>query len=151
LLDLRAELKEALVLLRSAESHDIFDAGAVVPAAVEDHDLAARRELVNIALQKELALLAVGRRGQGADAEHPRAHLFSKSLDSATLAGGVAALEDDDHLQFLGLHPFLQMAELHLQLAQLLLIVLALHLWRSFFLSHPQCPPFDRCPDPLAV
>ena len=42
LLDDRAELEEALVLLGRAEAHDVLDAGAIVPAAVEDHDLAGR-------------------------------------------------------------------------------------------------------------
>src|ERR1700716_2271919 len=40
LLDERTELKKALVLLGRAEAHDVFDAGPVVPAPVEDHDLA---------------------------------------------------------------------------------------------------------------
>src|SRR6185436_19885059 len=34
----RAELEEPLVLFLGTEAHDIFDASAVVPAAVEDHD-----------------------------------------------------------------------------------------------------------------
>ena len=59
LLDLRAKLQEALVLLLAAESHDVFDAGAVVPAAVEDHDLARCRELLDVALHEQLRLFAV--------------------------------------------------------------------------------------------
>ena len=36
-------LEEPVGLLVGAEAHDPLDAGAVVPAAVEDHDLAGRR------------------------------------------------------------------------------------------------------------
>ena len=135
-LDQRAQFEETLVFGRRAEAHDIFDAGAVVPAAVEDHDLAAGRKLLDIALQEQLGFLAVGRRGQGADTENPRAHLFGKGLDGAALAGGVASLEQDDHLQLLGLDPFLQMAKLDLELFQLLLVVLALHLLRGLVFCH---------------
>ena len=113
--------------VRRAEAHDVFDAGAVVPATVEDHDFAAGRELLNIALQEQLGFLPVGRRGQSADTEYPGAHLFGQGLDGAALAGGVAAFEDDDHLQLLGLHPFLEMAKLDLELSQLFLIGLAFH------------------------
>src|SRR3954453_17416198 len=39
-LDGRAVLEEALVLLLGAKTHDVLDAGAVVPAAIENDDLA---------------------------------------------------------------------------------------------------------------
>ena len=58
----RRQLQEFLVFLRRAEAHDVLDAGAIVPAAVEDHDLAGRGEPLQIALDVELALLAVGGR-----------------------------------------------------------------------------------------
>src|SRR4029077_5356590 len=38
--DSRAQLQKALAYLLVHETHDAFDAGAVVPAAVEDHDFA---------------------------------------------------------------------------------------------------------------
>ena len=94
----------------------------------------------DVTLQEQLRLFAVGRRGQGDDAEHARAHLFGDRLDRAALAGGVPALEQDDDPELLRLHPFLQMAQLDLELFQLLLVVLALHLLRrlsSFAMLHP--------------
>ena len=130
--DQRAQLEETLVFGRRAEAHDIFNAGAVVPATVENHDFAAGRELLDVALDEQLGFLPVGRRGQGADTEHPGAHLFGQGLDGAALAGGVAAFEDDDHLQLLGLHPFLEMAKLDLELPEFLLIGLAFHSFRGF-------------------
>src|SRR6185312_10326666 len=120
--DLRAQFEKALVLGRRAEAHDIFDAGAVVPATIEDDDFAAGRELLDIALQKQLGLLPVRGRRQGADAKHARAHLFGERLDGAALAGGVTAFEDDDDLQLLGLYPFLKVAKLDLELSQFLFI-----------------------------
>src|SRR5271165_1368440 len=41
LLELRRDLEEAPDLIHRAEFHYALDAGAVVPAAVKDHDLAA--------------------------------------------------------------------------------------------------------------
>ena len=52
------------MLLLGAEAHHVFDAGPVVPAAVEDHDLAGRGKVLDVALHVELRLLAVRGRGQ---------------------------------------------------------------------------------------
>ena len=110
-----------------AEAHDVFDAGAVVPAAVEDDDFAGGREMLDVALHVHLRLLAIGRRRQRDDPEDARAHPLGDGLDRTALAGRVAALEDDDDPQPFLLDPVLQAAELRLQLAQLLLVVLSLH------------------------
>ena len=115
------------VLRFGAEAHHIFDAGPIVPAAVEDHDFARGRKMGHVALQVELRLLAVGGRGQRHHPEHARAHPLGDRLDRPALAGGVASLEHDDHAQALVLDPFLQRAEVDLQLAQRLVIVLAPH------------------------
>ena len=96
LLHLRAEFEKAAVLFLGAEAHHVFDAQAVIPAPVEDHDLAGGREVLHVALDVHLRLLAVGRRGQRHDAEHARADAFGDGLDGAALAGGIAALENDD-------------------------------------------------------
>ena len=84
------------MLVRRAEAHDIFDAGAVVPAAIEDGDLTTGRKVLHVALHEHLALFAVGRRGQGNHPEHARADLFGDRLDGATLAGRIATFEQDD-------------------------------------------------------
>ena len=68
-----ASSQEALRLLLGAEAHHPLDAGAIVPAAVEDHDLARRRQVRHVALDVHLGLLAVGRCRQRDDAEDPRA------------------------------------------------------------------------------
>ncbi len=128
LLELGADFQEALVLLLGAEAHDMFDAGAVVPAAIEDHDFAGRREVRQVALYIHLRLLAIGGRGQRHEPKDARADALGQRADRAALAGSVAAFEDDDDPLAGRLHPVLQGAELGLQLAQLLFIFLAFEL-----------------------
>ena len=53
-LEPRALRKEALVLLRRTETHHLLDAGAVVPAAIEERDLATGRQVLDIALEVPL-------------------------------------------------------------------------------------------------
>ena len=97
--------RKRLRLLLGAEAHHALDAGAVVPAAVEDHDLAGRRQVRDVALDVHLRLLALGRRRQRDDAEHARADALGDRLDRAALAGAVAAFEHDADLQSLVLAP----------------------------------------------
>jgi hypothetical protein len=55
-------------------------------------------------------------------------------------AGGIAAFEQDDDPELLLLYPCLQMAELDLELAELLLIGLAFHPRWGFFVTGHQSP-----------
>ncbi len=108
LLDFGTKLEEALVLRGVDEAHHIFDAGAIVPATVEDHDFAAGGKARNVALDIHLALFAVARRRQRHDAEDARADALGDRLDRAALAGRVAALEYDDDPRFVRFDPVLQ-------------------------------------------
>ena len=56
----RSLVQEAPVLVVGAEPHDAFDAGAVVPAAVEQHDLAGGGQVLDVALEVPLGALALG-------------------------------------------------------------------------------------------
>ena len=94
-----------------AEAHHVLDTGAVVPAAIEDHDLPPRRKMGDIALAVDLRLLPVRRRRQGDDPEHARTHPLRDGLDGAALAGRVAAFQDDDDAPTSGLHPILHVAD----------------------------------------
>src|SRR6185312_1033470 len=85
LLDRRYLLEEPLRLLFGAEAHDPFDAGAVVPAPVEDHDFATGGELRDVPLHVHLRLLAIGGRGKRDHPEHTRTDPFGDRLDGATL------------------------------------------------------------------
>ena len=131
LLEFRADLEEQLVLLLGAKAHDVLNAGAVVPAAVEDHDFAGRGEMRQVALHVHLRLFTVRRRRQRDHAEDARADALGDRPDRPALAGGVAALEHDDDPLALCLDPVLQDAEFGLQLARGLLVVLPLQLRRA--------------------
>src|SRR4029077_6336942 len=89
----RHELEEAPHLLLTGEAHHPLDPGSVVPAAVEDHDLARGRQVRDVALDVHLTFLARARRGQRDDPKPARAHTLGDRLDGAALAGAVASLE----------------------------------------------------------
>ena len=125
LLDQRDRLEELLGLLLGAEPHDALDAGAVVPAAVEDHDFAGGRQVGQVSLQVHLAALTPGRCRQRNDAKDARTDALREGLDRAALAGPIAALEDDDDLCASRLDPALELHELAVQLRELLFVVLA--------------------------
>ena len=103
----------------AAEAHDPLDAGAVVPAPVEQHDLAGGRQVGHVTLEVPLGALALGRRRQRHGAADARVEPLGHALDHAALAGGVATLEQHDHLELAGDHPVLQLDELALQAQQL--------------------------------
>src|SRR4029079_7757354 len=138
-LEHRHYFQESICLLVGAETHHPLDTRPVVPATVEDNDLSRSRQVRKIALYVHLGLLALGRRSERNDAEHPRAHPLGDRLDGAALAGAVAALEKDAHLQPLELDPLLQFDELDVELSHLPRIVLPRHL-----VLGRRCAPFLR-------
>jgi hypothetical protein len=75
---------------------------------VEEHHLAGGREVFDIALEVPLGLLALGRLGEGDDADGAGRGALGDALDDTALAGGAAAFEDDQDLQTLLLNPVLQ-------------------------------------------
>src|SRR5882762_5964960 len=81
-----------------------------------------------VALEVPLRPLALVGGGQGSDAADPRIKALGDALDDAALAGGVAAFEDDDHLELVVLNPVLQLDEFALQAEQLLEVNLAVQL-----------------------
>src|SRR5215471_511353 len=84
--------EELLVLLVVAEPHHVLHSGAVVPAPVEQHDLAACRQMRDVALEIPLRALALARRRKGYDAADAGIQPLRDTLDDAALARGVAAL-----------------------------------------------------------
>jgi hypothetical protein len=113
-LKLRAGAHELLVLVLSAEAHHALDAGAVVPAAVKEDDLAGGGQVGHVALEVPLGALALGGRSQGDGTHDAWVGLLGDPLDRSPLAGRVAALEEDDHLQPLVHDPILQAHQLDL-------------------------------------
>src|SRR5258708_14295663 len=102
--------------------HDPFDARAVVPGAVEEDELAARRKWRHEALKIPLVRLAVGRLGRREDSRFPRAHMRDHIFDRAVLAGAVASFEDDQNARFGFYQIALQLDEFDLERAQLAVI-----------------------------
>ena len=117
-LEFRHVAKKLLALGFGAEAHDPLDAGAVVPAAVEQHDFTARRQVRDIALEIPLGALALGRGRQGDDLADPWVEPLGDSLDDPALAGSVAALEQHDQFEFLVNNPILQFDQFPLQSQQ---------------------------------
>src|SRR5262249_19883997 len=112
--ELRYRAQELLALLLRAKPHDPFDAGAIVPAAVEQNDLARSRQMRNIALEiplRSLALVGCWKRGHSANAW---IEPLGDALDNAALARRVAALENNDDLEALRDDPILQPDQLTL-------------------------------------
>jgi hypothetical protein len=101
-------LNECPVLVLRAEVHDILDPCAVVPAPIEDDDFPRGREVLDVALHVQLRLFQVRRCRQRHEAKDARAHPLEDRLEGSTFAGGIAALEDNDHAQALVNHPVLQ-------------------------------------------
>jgi hypothetical protein len=90
----RALAHEFEVVVGRAEAHDPLDARAVVPGAVEEDDLAGRRQVLDVALEIPLrASRSVGL-VQRHHARAARIQMFHEALDGAALAGRVAALEE---------------------------------------------------------
>ncbi len=115
--------EEFLDLLLGGKAHHALDAGAVVPGAVEDHELVGARQEGREALEIPLRLLAVGGLARRVHAGVARAHMLDQPLDRAVLAGAVAALDDDEDAGVLLQEVPLQLDELDLQGAKLAAVV----------------------------
>ena len=98
-----------------AEAHDVFDPGAVVPAAVEDHDLSRRRENADVALEKHWVFSRSEGAGR-ATVRKTRGLVRAVSPDRSALAGGIASFEHDNDPRPLARYPCLQTAKLDLEL-----------------------------------
>ena len=118
------------MLLIGAEPHDPLDAGAVVPAPVEQDHLARGGQVRHVALEVPLGLLALGGRGQGDDPADARAQVLGDALDHAALAGRVPSLEDDHDLEPFVLDPLQHLHKLDLEPEQLRLVALVPDLLR---------------------
>lgn len=94
--DVRRFAQAFQVFRGCAEPHRAFDAGAFVSAAVEEHEFAGGRQVLDVALEVPLAALPVVRFFERHDAHAARIGVLGEALDGPALAGGIAALEQDD-------------------------------------------------------
>ena len=118
---------ELLVFGVAAKAHDAFDAGTVVPGAVEQHDFAGGGQVLYITLEIPLAAFEFRGFFQRDNACAARIDVFHEALDGAALAGGIAPLEDDNDALPGFFHPGLQLEKLDLQAIFLPLVVAAHH------------------------
>jgi hypothetical protein len=77
----------------AAVAHHALDAGAVVPAAVEEHDLTGRRQVRHITLEVPLRAFAFGGLGQRHGAALARVERVGDGRDDAALARRVAPFD----------------------------------------------------------
>ena len=89
-------LQERLDLLVIGIAHDLLDARAIVPAAVEQDDFAGRRQMLDVALEIPFGLFALGRARKRDHAALARVEDAREHVDRPALAGGVAPFENDD-------------------------------------------------------
>ena len=126
-LELRGLTHKLGIFQVAAKAHDALYAGAVIPGAIEKHDLAVGRQMLYVALEIPLAALRFRRLFQGDDARAAGIQMLHEALDGAALARGIAPLEKDYHLLPGFLDPGLQLEQFNLQAVFLPLVIAALH------------------------
>ena len=126
-LELRRLPHELQVLRPAAEPHHPLDAGPVVPGPVEQHDLAGRRQVRDVALEVPLGRLPLARLLQRHHPGAARVEVLHEPLDGAALAGGVAPLEQDHQPLARLLDPVLQLQQLDLQQPLGVVVLVARH------------------------
>src|SRR5262249_61004495 len=114
LLDVRGNGEKAFGFIFGAKAHNALDSGAIVPAAVEDHDLSAGRQMGQIALNVHLGFFAIGWGGEGDHPEYPWTDPLRDRLDDAALARAISTFKNDANLLAPGPAPFLKLNNLSL-------------------------------------
>src|SRR6516225_4534006 len=127
-----ARSQELLIFLLCAEAHDALNAGAVVPAPVEQNDLTGRGQFRHISLEIPLPALPLGRSGKGDDAADAGVQRICNALDDATLARCIPPLEDDAHLETIVPHILLQLDQFDLKMYEFLDVVVILRRFTRF-------------------
>jgi len=141
-LEVRTVLQKPLVLFIGAETHNLFDAAPVVPAAIENHHLTGGGEMSEVTLHVDLGFFPFAGCGQGDDFECTWAHPFGDAFDGTALAGCIPAFEYNDYTLPRFLYPVLQLDQFTLQFFKLGFVFLlgqfrALRLFESFLFDLP--------------
>lgn len=79
--------EEFLVFLFGAEAHDVLDSGTVVPAAIKENHFACSGEVLDVALEIPLGLLAAVWCGEGGDPADAGVEALGHALDDAAFSG----------------------------------------------------------------
>src|SRR5262249_39196040 len=84
-------------------------------------------KVLHVSLHVHLTLLPVGRRRKSDNAIYTRADALRDGLDHSTFSGAIPAFQDENHAETFFFDPILESAELHLELAKLLQVLLVAH------------------------
>ena len=115
-LELRGLAHELGVLFVGAKAHHPLDTGAVVPTAVQQHNFAARGQVLHIALKVPLAALHFAGFFQRHHACSARVQVLHETLDGTALAGRIAPFKQNHDALPGFFNPGLQFEQLHLQM-----------------------------------
>ena len=96
---------------------------AVVPAAVEEDNLAGGRHLFDVSLRIQLRPLAFSWRRQRDMSEDAWANALHDAMNHSAFAGGITAFENYYNLSASGLYPVLHLDQFGLKLVELLLVL----------------------------
>src|SRR6266850_4084375 len=118
----RSEVEKPPVFLLRAETHHVLDAGAVVPTAIENHDLTSSWQVRHVPLEIDHRFLTVGRRRQRDRTKYARADTLGDSFDRPTLTRSIPSFENHDDAEPLVFDPFLNLTKAFLKLAQFIFI-----------------------------
>src|SRR5262245_1170995 len=101
LLELENRAQELLVLLVRAEAHNVLYTSAIIPAAIEEDDLASSRQVRHVALEIPLRTLALIGCRQRCNPSNTWVQTLRYPFDGASFARGIAAFEDHHQLELL--------------------------------------------------
>ena len=110
--------EKLLDLFLRGEIHHAFDACAVVPGPVEQHDFTGGGKMRHVALEIPLRFFAFGWRTQRDRAADARVQPLRYPLDHTTFAGGIAAFEQHHQFETVGDDPVLKGDQFTLQTDQ---------------------------------
>src|SRR5215470_8968074 len=97
------------MLLFGTESHDLFDAGAVIPRTVEKDNFSRRRQMCGVTLEIPFSSLALGRDRKRDDSRGAGIQVFHETLYRTALACRVTTLKDHYNAAARILDPVLQL------------------------------------------
>jgi hypothetical protein len=112
-------------------AHHALDAGAVVPRAVEQHDVTCGREVRDVALEVPLPALGLGRLGQRDEVALAWIEVLADRVDRPALAGAVAPFEQHHDARAGDARPAREADQLALHGPERGLVVLAVELAHS--------------------
>ncbi len=101
----------------------MLDAGSVVPASIQDDDLAGSGQLRDVALEVPAGEFAVGRLPERHDSRVSWAPVRDDVLDDVVLASSIPSFDEQQHLLATCDHMALKLDEFDLQQAHLGLVL----------------------------